>query len=50
MDGIDFEDLVKRSEGFSGSDINNLCRDAAFVQMRKKIKKEGGIGKKVINT
>lgn len=39
VEEIDFEELVKRSEGFSGADINNLCRDAAFVQMRKKIKK-----------
>ena len=36
---LDIDDLVRRTEGFSGADINSLCRDASFVQMRKKIKK-----------
>lgn len=35
-EGIDFEKLVKLTEGYSGADISNLCRDAAFMNIRKK--------------
>lgn len=44
---VDIDVLVKRTDGFSGADIANFCREAAYMPMRKKLKKEGGIGKKL---
>jgi len=37
--------LVKKTDGYSGGDIENLCRDAAFEPMRRIIKEEGGFEK-----
>lgn len=34
---IDWDHLVKRSQGYSGADIANVCRDAAMLPMRKKL-------------
>ena len=34
---IDFEALVARTEGFSGADITNVCRNAAKVRARQVI-------------
>lgn len=35
----DFLELTRRTEGFSGSDLNNLAREAAHQQLRKMMKK-----------
>lgn len=42
---IDWDKLVEKTEGYSGADIANLCRDAAMFPMRRKLKEEGGIEK-----
>jgi len=35
---VNMEELSKRMEGYSGADITSICRDAAFMSMRKKIR------------
>jgi len=34
---IDWDALVEKTKGYSGADINNLCREAALMPMRRKI-------------
>ena len=46
---VDQEEIVKRTDGYSGADIALLCREAAYMPMRRKLKKEGGLGKKLNN-
>lgn len=40
-EGIDWDSLVKKTEMYSGDDINNLCRDAAMMPLRRKLLKGG---------
>ena len=35
--GIDWNSLVKSTDGYSGSDIASLCRDAAMMPLRRKM-------------
>lgn len=35
-------EIVKRTKGFSGADITNVCREAAYMPMRRKLKEGGG--------
>jgi katanin p60 ATPase-containing subunit A1 len=43
LDGdVDFEQIVSRTDGFSGADITNVCREAAYMPMRRKLKEGGG--------
>jgi katanin p60 ATPase-containing subunit A1 len=32
---IDYKVLVNKTEGYSGADISNVCREAAFMPMRR---------------
>lgn len=34
---IDWDRLVKITDGYSGADLSNVCRDAAMMPMRKKL-------------
>lgn len=36
-DDVDLDELAKLAEGYSGADITSVCRDAAFMSMRKAI-------------
>ena len=35
-DDIEWKKLIKITDGYSGADISNVCRDAAMMPMRKK--------------
>ena len=34
---IDFDELVRKTDGYSGADITNVCREAALMPMRRKL-------------
>jgi transitional endoplasmic reticulum ATPase len=38
LKGVDLEELAKRTEGYTGSDIEAVCREAAMLALRKNIK------------
>eukprot|EP00297_Palpitomonas_bilix_P009225 CAMPEP_0113874908 /NCGR_PEP_ID=MMETSP0780_2-20120614/4617_1 /TAXON_ID=652834 /ORGANISM="Palpitomonas bilix" /LENGTH=526 /DNA_ID=CAMNT_0000860777 /DNA_START=71 /DNA_END=1651 /DNA_ORIENTATION=+ /assembly_acc=CAM_ASM_000599 len=37
-DDVDMDELAKITEGYSGSDVTTICRDASFMSMRKAVK------------
>lgn len=36
-EGIDWDLLVKMTDGYSGADISNVCREGAMMPMRRKL-------------
>lgn len=36
-EGIDWQELIKKTKGYSGADIANVCREAAMMPMRRKL-------------
>lgn len=41
-ENLNLDFVVQKTEGFSGADITNVCREAAYMPMRRKLKKAGG--------
>jgi katanin p60 ATPase-containing subunit A1 len=41
-DDIDWDKLVELTDGYSGADLANVCREAALMPLRKKLLKSGG--------
>jgi SpoVK/Ycf46/Vps4 family AAA+-type ATPase len=44
-DKINWAKLIELTKGCSGADICNICRDAAYMPMRRKLNQVGGIHK-----
>jgi katanin p60 ATPase-containing subunit A1 len=36
-DDVEWNELVSNTEGYSGADIANVCREAALMQMRRRL-------------
>jgi katanin p60 ATPase-containing subunit A1 len=34
---LDWDEIIKITDGYSGSDIANVCREAAFMGMRRRL-------------
>ncbi|KAJ3235172.1 Katanin p60 ATPase-containing subunit A1 [Chytriomyces hyalinus] len=37
-ENVDLEEVARKTQGFSGSDITTLCRDAAMMKLREKMR------------
>lgn len=40
-DDIDWDLIVDKTEGYSGADLSNVCREAAMMPLRRKLKANG---------
>lgn len=38
---IDWDYIVKMTDGFSGADMSNICREAAMMPLRRRLKASG---------
>ena len=38
---IDWEKIVQKTDGYSGADITNVCREAAMMPLRRRLKANG---------
>ena len=39
---VDYDKLIKATDGYSGADIANVCREAALMPLRKALKANKG--------
>jgi SpoVK/Ycf46/Vps4 family AAA+-type ATPase len=39
---VEIDDLVKQTDGYSGHDIMNICKEAAHMPLRRRIDEQGG--------
>ena len=46
--GVDFEDLAKKTEGYTGADIAAVCNQAVMERVREYVKKFGKVDKEEI--
>lgn len=37
VEAVDWDKIIQATEGYSGADIANVCREAALMQMRRRI-------------
>jgi katanin p60 ATPase-containing subunit A1 len=40
-DDIDWDLIVEKTEGYSGADLSNVCREAAMMPLRRRLKANG---------
>merc|ERR1712166_680884 len=40
-DDIDWDYIVSRTNGYSGADMTNICREAAMMPLRRKLRASG---------
>lgn len=40
-DDIDWNYIVQKTEGYSGADMSNICREAAMMPLRRRLKASG---------
>ena len=40
-DDIDFDEIVRKTDGYSGADMSNVCREAAMMPLRRRLKSSG---------
>ena len=40
-DTVDFKPIIKATDGFSGADMSNLCREAAMMPLRRRLNASG---------
>ena len=40
-EGINFDKIVSMTDGYSGADMTNICREAAMMPLRRRLKASG---------
>ena len=40
-DDIDFDEIVRKTDGYSGAEMSNVCREAAMMPLRRRLKSSG---------
>ena len=38
---IDYDEIVRKTDGYSGADMSNVCREAAMMPLRRRLKASG---------